>query len=1006
MTSMKFLRWLGAASLILALSASSASAAVKAGAKGTGTAGRRSLPHRSASSISNSTHMDANNIDMIVTNHGSFAYDLISGNAGFIYPKGSTKTAVFAAGPWIGARVVTDTLGTKETRVAIGEYSQEFTPGPMANGTFQTDNARFRNYKITRGNTTSADYLNWPVDQGAPLDSMGKPAILGDAMIWSVYNDADPSTHTNTAGSTAPLGVEIQQSTFAFNRSGALGNIIFVRYKILNKGGNQLDSMYVSAWSDPDLGGFTDDLVGCDTTRSLGYVYNATANDQIYGGTPPSVGYDFFRGPIVPTATPGVFDTLGMASFNKYVNGTDPSDAGQTYHYMQGLQANGDPVHFNDDTLQAITTFQVPGDPVTSAGWLDSNPGDRRLQLSTGPFNMAPGDSQEVTIAIIVGQGTDNLSSITAMKDEDDKAQIVFNLNFDIPEPPPSPTIYTQELDKRVRLVWDQSAVGTHSANAVLGQDFVFEGYRVWQLPSQGGFANAKIIATYDQINGFDNLYGDLFNPTVGATERTLVVQGPNEGLRFQIDLSRDAFTGGPLINNKTYYFAVTAYSLDTLNVTPYVVGVNQLGVVTEVLESALNVVGVTPKGSNAVYSAPARQVAGSVVGATIQVSQVGAVSDSLYHVVLLPTGDWSILSVASGDTLYTGPGNPATGGFDSPVVRGFIASVLPAPTDPSMIDQLEGGAGLLGAADSLNMAGGAQADSSGTILLKNYIAPYDIANFNFDDAVQHDYLLRLLPTATEPAWEYNGGDPSAQAAFNVPWEVYDLGQCSYEDPSDDVKMSIMVRDRDGSGDFSLGDAVYIRRIPFASVPWGTVGLMSTDVNPANDDQTLGRFTLYTAAGGAGPVSYPLPGGRFRVRGGSLCAGDTFEFRTVPAGSAPGTVVTNDIKKILAVPNPYYAHSQYELTQFDRVMKFTNIPASREVTIRIFNLAGDLVRTIRRSASSGDDMSRAEINWDLTTDNHLPVGSGVYIYRIDVAGVGGKTDRIAVFIEKERLDNF
>jgi len=29
-----------------------------------------------------------------------------------------------------------------------------------------------------------------------------------------------------------------------------------------------------------------------------------------------------------------------------------------------------------------------------------------------------------------------------------------------------------------------------------------------------------------------------------------------------------------------------------------------------------------------------------------------------------------------------------------------------------------------------------------------------------------------------------------------------------------------------------------------------------------------------------------------------------------------------------------------------------------------------------------------------------------YVYRIDVAGVGGKTDRIAVFIEKERLDNF
>ncbi len=1001
---MRFLRWLGVAGMILTLAASDAAAAVKPGVKPS-----RRAPHRAAATIDNSTHMDANNLDMVVTNHGSFAYDLVTGNAGLIYPKGSTKTAVFAAGPWIGAKV------NGQVRIAVGEYSQEFTPGPMAGGTFQPDNARFRNYKIVRGNTTSADYLNWPVDQGAPVDSTGAPpcgacapglapALLGDAMIWSVYNDADPTTHTNRAGSTAPLGVEIQQSTFAFNRSGALGNIIFVRFKMINKGGNQLDSMYVSAWSDPDLGGFTDDLVGCDTTRSLGYVYNATNSDQVYGSTPPAVGYDFFRGPIIPSGTPGVFDTLGMTSFNKYINGTDPGSSGETYNYMQGLNADGTPI-IDQVTLQP-THFQVPGDPVTSTGWLDSSPADRRLQLSTGPFSMAPGDSQEITIAIIVGQGTDRLQSITDLKNKDDQAQIVFDLNFDIPAPPPSPKVYAQELNKAARLVWDQTAVGTHSANAVLGQDFVFEGYRVWQLPSQGGFSDAKVIATFDQIDAYDNLYTDIFNAQVGAIERLEVIKGPNEGLRFQLDITSDAFRGGPLINNKTYYFAVTAYALDTLHVAPYNIGVNQVGEITDVLESALNVVAVTPAGSNSVFSVTGRQIGTEVVGATISVSQVGTVSDSLYHVVLLPSGDWSVISVASGDTLFTGPGNPATGGFDSPVVSGFTTQVLPAPTNPSMIDQLLGGAGLLGATDSLNMAGGAQPDSSGTIVLKNYIVPYDIVNFDFSDTVQHDYLLRLLPAATEPAWEYAGGDPSPQAAFNVPWEVYDLGQCSYEDPSDDVKMSIMVRDRDGSGTFTFGDAVYIRRIPFASVAWGTAGILSTDYNAANDDQTLGRFTLYTAAGGSGAVTYPLPGGRFRVRGGAMCSGDTFAFKTVPSGSAPGTVVGNDIKKVRAVPNPYYAHSQYELTQFDRVIKFTNIPASRNVTIRIFNLGGDLIRTIRRSASAGDDMSRAEIQWDLNTENRLPVGSGVYIYRVDAEGVGSKTDRLAVFVEKERLDNF
>jgi hypothetical protein len=169
----------------------------------------------------------------------------------------------------------------------------------MANGTFQSDDARFKNYKIVRGDTASADYLNWPADLGAPIDSTGAPALLGDAMIWSVYNDADPNAHSNFAGLTTPLGVEVQQTTFAFNRAGGLGNIIFVRYELINKGANQLDSMFVSAWGDPDLGGFTDDLVGCDTTRSLGYAYNATNADAQYGSKPPAVGFEFFRARVV-----------------------------------------------------------------------------------------------------------------------------------------------------------------------------------------------------------------------------------------------------------------------------------------------------------------------------------------------------------------------------------------------------------------------------------------------------------------------------------------------------------------------------------------------------------------------------------------------------------------------------------------------------------------------------------------------------------------------------------
>src|SRR5215510_4247835 len=201
--------------------------------------------------------LDSNNLEMTVTNHGSFAYDYLVGGPGLHYPKGSANTVLFSAGPWIAAKV------NGQVRVALGHYAQEFVPGPMVGGTFVPDLPRFKNYKILRGNTTDPDYLNWPVDLGAPLDPLGAPALSGDAMIWSVYNDADPSAHAVTGGSTAPLGIEVRQSTFAFNRPGALGNIIFVRFQLGNKGGNALDSVYVACWVDPDLGGFTDDLVGC-----------------------------------------------------------------------------------------------------------------------------------------------------------------------------------------------------------------------------------------------------------------------------------------------------------------------------------------------------------------------------------------------------------------------------------------------------------------------------------------------------------------------------------------------------------------------------------------------------------------------------------------------------------------------------------------------------------------------------------------------------------------------
>lgn len=385
----------------------------------------------SISTVDLDDRLDVNQLDMFVSNRGSFAFDALSYDSGLLYPRGTGNPVVYKAGLWLGA------IANASTRVAVVEELQsEYVPGPMLAGFPQPDEPPFRNYRIERGNTTSEDYLGWPVAHGAPTDSLGLPLLLGDVTIWSVYNDADPLARYNPplAGGTAPLGVEVRQTTFAFDRPGPLGRAIFLKFKILNRGFNTLQGMHVSLFCDADIGEYTDDLAGCDSSLSLGYGYNSDDEDPFYGTMPPSVGIVVLQGPIVPTG--GAPDTLGMTSFVKFRNefGIFPTGGIESYNFMRGLRKDGGAMHVADDPLQAVTTFQVSGDPIAGTGWLDADASDRILMISAGPFTMAVGDSQEIVAAILVGHGTDRLASIADLRTVRAAAVDAYHSGFDVPD--------------------------------------------------------------------------------------------------------------------------------------------------------------------------------------------------------------------------------------------------------------------------------------------------------------------------------------------------------------------------------------------------------------------------------------------------------------------------------------------------------------------------------------------------------------------------------------------
>ena len=306
---------------------------------------------------------------------------------------------------------------------------------------------RFNNYPSTTASQLYdryvSDWNTWPAADGAPFKDVNGngvydpaidiPGVAGaDQTLWYVANDPD-STRTLSYGSPRTLGIEVQKTIWGYRIPGALGNTLFTSTRLINKASYAVDSMFITVRTDNEIGGvagYQTDLVGCDTARNLGYGYKRIDTDTSYGSRPPAVGSLLLQGPIVPGLASDTvrmsgrirlgYKNLRMTSFVPYLKQSPyngPSSATQYYNMMNGLTTQGG-VLIIDSANGRVTKYVFSGDPVTGLGWIDGkwHISDRALQLSTGPFRFAPGDTQEVVCATIVAQGVDRLASITALR--------------------------------------------------------------------------------------------------------------------------------------------------------------------------------------------------------------------------------------------------------------------------------------------------------------------------------------------------------------------------------------------------------------------------------------------------------------------------------------------------------------------------------------------------------------------------------------------------------------
>jgi hypothetical protein len=790
----------------------------------------------------------------------------------------------------------------------------------------------------------------------------------------------------------------------------------------------------------------------------LGFAYNGQTSDEDYDRfdmAPPAVGYDMLQGAIVesPGDTAYIdlkaklgYENLGMTSFVPALIETQSGPIVypenytnlKYYNLLRGYRGNDNiddptPWYVNNDTLNSPTKFPLSGDPVDPGSvdidgtqywmWL----GDRRFLMSTGPFDFAPGDTQEVVMALLGGVGYDNLGSLLDLKINAGLTKVLFNEFCETapaptPGPPKNPNPTLRYFEKSILIEWgsDQERVEEIESFNILG--YQFEGYNVYQLPGpRSTIDDAVRIATFDLVNGIkvinDTRYLDEFN---GEAAEVPVAYGDDTGIQRYIKIDWDHVNDCPLYEGKGYFFGVTAYDQN----------LNEERLGAKMYESPLIYFYILlqeelPGNKLQSYTGQSdfqiEHILGSGEGhILVKVVDPYEITGDDYSVRFDYNNDSSAVEFSvwnETDGLILSQGNPIIQDTltynGAPIVEGLeikvistkegLKSVKQYDSDDNLVDD---GVSIL--EYSMGPPGYIFSNQAGECNQEPYVKDFDRFNVRGNDDIEVDF------TDSSVAWQYYT-DVCLQE--KVPFAMYRRPNGSAEKE----RLYIVIFDdgwRDSSVEDGLGiwdvsgvddlfsapvyepiyayvgpepydpakEAAYIAANNIESAPsstgWGVYGY---DHNPAGYPIfTEGLIVdYYENSSNPYPNNIGYPAG-YKVifeTNKTLSINDEYRFST--AGYEPvqsDSLLYAAIDRINVFPNPYYGYDEILDDNFGEYVTFTHLPGYAR--IRIFNLAGILVKTLVH-----DNTSSQFEPWHLENESGIRVGSGMYIAHIDMPDI-------------------
>jgi len=545
-------------------------------------------------------------------------------------------------------------------------------------------------------------------------------------------------------------------------------------------------------------------------------------------------------------------------------------------------------------------------------------------------------------------------------------------------------------------------------------------------------------------VNDVKVILNEQFDLAAGAFLKIPIQFGSDAGVkryfRFTKDYVRDV---DKLYNGAEYFLGVSAYSYTT--VSGYVAS----------LESNANILRVVPK-------VPFGKVATSAPGDTVKMTKSGVSDGSALGIVFMPTsltGDtyeitfaadntWAVTDKTINKTVISGVSYQG-GGDGYPIVDGLQVKVFGAPNDFKEFTCVANATGKLTPADmgafGFNSsgfpyyngfdrpqvankagggtwgihtgAGGIAGDATYEVFKGRVARSTTGSGGNWPRIIPNDFEIRFTAAGGKAKMQFTDG-----AIVDVPFELWYIGSGTPDNTADDYRLVPYVNDIDANGKFNLAasdhpisggdndpetDWIYWEDVTNkAPGRAGYDAVVASGFTTGIGSEIMARMVFVNWNGG----SISAPTWPANVNQDMLATGTIYRIASTKPNNplvkytyttpAPLTGTDQDkasAKKVGVYPNPYYAFNAGETNRFDRFVTFNNLP--KNATIRIFNLAGQMVRTMQKNDDS------QFLRWDLMNMRNYPVASGIYIAYVDMPDVGAtKTLKFSVIQEQEILD--